>query len=897
MKGLLTILICFCGLIVFGQERINLTIGRYNQTISTDTNQLIGNTSESLTRFMIKGKDPFDKKLNRVGFIDIDGKVIIKPVYINCSDFHEGYALVENAFGNMGVIDRAGKIVIPLIYRTISRCKNGLFFARDGNYKLVLLSLDGRSLLPAGKYQSYATQPPPFFFPEGDDMPHNEFRWEPIYFAYKVEFTKFIGVLAGKKWAIIDSLGREVVPAKFDDLHVFNNYAAGAKIEGKYGVIDTTGQFVIPPIYDMTRVTGFKNAMVTLNNKVGASSFDNKLIVPVAYNYIYPFGSGFLVSVQASAGVTLFNNKGQKVAENSDQWRFHHPVLEIRIDGKISFIVYNKANDSYVTYDKVIDNEPSGVISYQKNGFLGLLSRNGDELTKPVFAEILNTTFNNPNVIKASYLNKWGLIDTLGHTLVPFEYDEIGALNKGGSESDILWLKKDEKYHLVTFNNSKLKKSENEYDQIDFEGILFKDYTYTIAVSIDKKWGFLDQNANELTPCLYDAYDRYYRFGSSATDFILPVKLKGKWGFLGAGHKPITAFIYDGQVNYRWYDNGGIFEQKHIFRVSVDGKMGLLSTSGKTILPCIYDYVEFSRHGIYNIAKDKKVGLINSSGKVIVAPYYDQIYSDDAIDRGHIWFWIIKNKKRGLMDSTGRVVIPCIYDAFFPERTGNIPAKINEKYGLLSFTGKQLIPFRYEFLDEMDWTTTSGKKVYYAILNGNAGLIDVKENIIMPFKYNRVSDTPSWGLFNAINIVDKEAYTGVVNLQGKVIIPLQYLQAYIHSDNIIVINRDGKYGLFDLKGQVIFPCIYSRITSGPNEKTQLILIKDKKISIVKNNGEYLFKDEFDKCEPLFGFGSPKGLVVYKGDKCGMLDENAQFVYPCIYKSIKYTDGKLVVETF
>lgn len=44
--------------------------------------------------------------------------------------------------------------------------------------------------------------------------------------------------------------GREVIPAKFDEVDSFNEGLATVKINGKWGFIDPSGKLVIPARYD-----------------------------------------------------------------------------------------------------------------------------------------------------------------------------------------------------------------------------------------------------------------------------------------------------------------------------------------------------------------------------------------------------------------------------------------------------------------------------------------------------------------------------------------------------------------------------------------------------------------------------------------------------------------------
>lgn len=107
---LLFLLLVLIELNLFAQKRLN---GQYDplrhQFISKDTAMIVLNFVNGRAPFMIKGKDHFGYKTNRVGFIDTSGNVVIEPLYINCSNFYGDFALAVDTGGRTGVISKAGK--------------------------------------------------------------------------------------------------------------------------------------------------------------------------------------------------------------------------------------------------------------------------------------------------------------------------------------------------------------------------------------------------------------------------------------------------------------------------------------------------------------------------------------------------------------------------------------------------------------------------------------------------------------------------------------------------------------------------------------------------------------------------------------------------------------------
>lgn len=77
----------------------------------------IGKLTEGLIRFKI-GICPKYK----CGFIDVDGNVVIEPIYTNAQNFKNGYSIVKLghwADGKWGVINKKGELVIDYLFDRI----------------------------------------------------------------------------------------------------------------------------------------------------------------------------------------------------------------------------------------------------------------------------------------------------------------------------------------------------------------------------------------------------------------------------------------------------------------------------------------------------------------------------------------------------------------------------------------------------------------------------------------------------------------------------------------------------------------------------------------------------------------------------------------------------------
>ena len=82
--------------------------------------KVTGETTESfiLYRYM-------DAKTEKYGYVNKNGKVIVKAVYNEASEFSNGFAQVRKN-GKSGFINSKGELAIPLKYESVSEFSDGL---------------------------------------------------------------------------------------------------------------------------------------------------------------------------------------------------------------------------------------------------------------------------------------------------------------------------------------------------------------------------------------------------------------------------------------------------------------------------------------------------------------------------------------------------------------------------------------------------------------------------------------------------------------------------------------------------------------------------------------------------------------------------------------------------
>ncbi|WP_208326843.1 WG repeat-containing protein [Flavobacterium sp. 270] len=114
--------------------------------------------------------------------------------------------------------------------------------------------------------------------------------------------------------------------------------------------------------------------------------------------------------------------------------------------------------------------------------------------------------------------------------------------------------------------------------------------------------------------------------------------------------------------------------------------------------------------------------------------------------------------------------------------------------------GKVLIPLgKYKFLNPID-----EKGMIFANKDNKYGYIDIHENIIVPFEYDDLT------VFSEeLSCVKKKGKFGFINRKGKIVIPLQFEnETYFRKTGLALVKKGSLYGFINKKGKEIIPIIY-----------------------------------------------------------------------------------------
>ena len=269
--------------------------------------------------------------------------------------------------------------------------------------------------------------------------------------------------------------------------------------------------------------------------KVGLLNLEGKRITPLKFKRIRHIGNSIFVT-RKKKYYQLYNSQGKLL--------------------KTKFPIFNEAGEEILSDPEVHE------------GFIALM--NSDQ--------------------------KWGVIDTNGNVVVPFEYDREPYWKKGV---------------FVVHNESGvgaiLEMGEvivpNKYDDIDVFSSTF------FAVLSDGYWSFFRNGKKSLV--------NHSEIGKVKGGFFLVKSAEGKYGLCNQNGEILLSIEFD-QI-YTCSDD-------QFLRLKKSDRWGLYSTAdSEIILPMEYTDIEEKRLGVFNVSQGDQSGVWSSEDQFIVPVSYSKI--------------------------------------------------------------------------------------------------------------------------------------------------------------------------------------------------------------------------------------------------------------------------------
>lgn len=251
-----------------------------------------------------EGMGRFSKN-EKQGFVNSSGKIIIKPQFVAANNFSDGLALVtipDGACilcGEAAYIDKTGKFIVNAKHIGESLARNRRF--KDFSEGLAGFYIEDKTktineVLPYGFINKIGKISIERKF--GDI---GEFREGLATFAR--DFLRTSG------YGYINQRGEIVIEPKFDSANEFKEGLASVRLKDKYGFIDKTGAFVVEPKFDDAWPFSEGYALIRINGKYGYINKTGKIVIEPQFEWSWHFSEG-LAPAKLNSKIGYINQKG-----------------------------------------------------------------------------------------------------------------------------------------------------------------------------------------------------------------------------------------------------------------------------------------------------------------------------------------------------------------------------------------------------------------------------------------------------------------------------------------------------------------------------------------------------------------------------------------------------------
>ncbi|MCC9019548.1 WG repeat-containing protein [Flavobacterium lipolyticum] len=450
----------------------------------------------------------YDEKKDKWGLIDHKNKIILKPKYSDIDEFidglahvtlyfKEGYVNKEGEFKSYfkeGYIDKRGREIVPVKYFKVGEYDKDSYAIAILNGKSGFIDKTGKVII--------------------------DFKYDDLW-NFSNGIAKFR--IMNKGEGLVDAKGYEVIPPKYDNIEWTNSGFYLTTIDSKWGLIDDKGKEIVIPTYD----------------RINVSNDENFFIIRQGTKSVYTEGERNKYPNKHDVKIGFIDRTGKVIVspKYDEIFKFYDNLAIVYLGSKYGMI--NKAGKEIVPliYDEIIrDKENKENLYYILNDKKGVANKEGTLITPIQYDEIyLDEKI---GLYKVKQSGKYGFIDTNGKEVIPVKYDLIydfvGDVT-GCSIDGIKWGLIDTKGNIVV--------------EPKFEG-LSEVIFGIILFSAGNKIGILDKNmGKEITPAKYDKVYLPLRF----QDKFIIVTINDKWGFIDEVGKEVVSLKYD---SVHFFTNG-----------------------------------------------------------------------------------------------------------------------------------------------------------------------------------------------------------------------------------------------------------------------------------------------------------------------------------------------------
>ncbi|MBC7862869.1 MAG: WG repeat-containing protein, partial [Bacteroidia bacterium] len=422
------------------------------------------------------------------------------------------------------------------------------------------------------------------------------------------------------------------------------------------------------------------------------------------------------------------------------------------------------------------------------------------------------------------------------------------------------------------------------------------------------KFGFEDENAKEIIPCIYsfaeefkgnfaivtkgkkkgfvDQNGKEFFIGKysevwnvSGLSYYALVKRGKEFGFLDYALKEIEPTFYEYSNEFDLQLDGACYlDSGSCVCVGKNGKFGVVhSATNKMIIPLKYERtisISGWNEKVYGLKENGKYKITDSTGKALNDQWYDDYLS--------VWdnFYIMKKGNAWVfVNATDFSEKKSIRNEVLKSETNKITVQrfwSKDKWGYIDADGNQLTKFIYDRAEDF-----YGR---YAVvrLKGKCGLINLKGDFVIKPMYEELDNFystkgQSWSRFK------QKGLYGYIDTTGTIKVKPEWDElSFSFCDGVGDATKNAKVCLMDSTGKIILPLEFTDIVCYCFDTHKAIQknINGKLLwGYCDNKGKILIEPQYEEEN---AFGSSKLAFVKKDGKFGCIDKTGKVIVPFEY---------------
>lgn len=334
----------------------------------------------------------------------------------------------------------------------------------------------------------------------------------------------------------------------------------------------------------------------------------------------------------------------------------------------------------------------------------------------------------------------------------------------------------------------------------------------------------------------------------------------GKWGFVDHD----GAWVVEPELD--WV-HPAHFEQGPAL-VSKEGRLGYVDRSGTWVLPPAYEQASAFHKGVACVLDPQAMrsGLVDHEGLPLSGFRFDEcdpVFSEDRarVRLGALW---------GYVDRAGEVAISPRFDRAEPFSEGLALIEEAGLRGFIDARGERRLP-----ASGVDAGSFREGRAWVRYGPDQVGFIDRRGALVVEPRWRAAQDM-SEGLAWVLDV--RSNRWGAVSASGHLQIAAGFEDPAPFSDGLARVGRGGHYGVINRQGKAVIPLKYSQVTDLGEQRWAVATRSGGRVGVVDQEGQTLVPERYMEIGPFIGGlalatrceWEQKGALSHARERCGVV---------------------------